>query len=486
VKGGGSIRLRLLAAAAVAIGIALIVAEIGLTYLFERQVERAVDADLATQLRQLIAGISLADGKVAVNQQPADPRFDEPLSGLYWQVETPDGTVLRASRSLWDRRLALPGSVNAGSGPRFDEITGPDGALLRTIVQTVEIQEAIGAGTARGTKDDGAAIAQGPAAAKGSNAGATADVARRLRLAIAIDHRQLTNASREFAVDLVPAMAILALLLIAAFTIQVAVGLKPFDRLRTAVSAIIQGRSRRLAVNVPREVRPLADEINRLLEAQEQVVAKARARAADLAHGLKTPLQVLAADVRALREKGEMAIADEINEIAETLRRHVDRELARVRIGAGTPTATHESNFRDTAGRVVNVLQRTPRGQELAFTVEAPEALTVPLDEADLAETIGNLAENASRFARRHVRIAATDSPTAVEIAVVDDGPGIPAKQREQALARGASFDARFGGTGLGLAIVTDTAEAYGGAIRLEDAAPGLRVVVTIPRRRAA
>ena len=99
MKGGGSIRLRLLAAAAVAIGIALIVAEIGLTYLFERQVERAVDADLATQLRQLIAGISLADGKVAVNQQPADPRFDEPLSGLYWQVETGDGTLLRASRS---------------------------------------------------------------------------------------------------------------------------------------------------------------------------------------------------------------------------------------------------------------------------------------------------------------------------------------------------------------------------------------------------
>ena len=485
MKGGGSIRLRLLAAAAVAIGIALIVAEIGLTYLFERQVERAVDADLATHLRQLIAGVSLANGKVAMNQQPADPRFDEPLSGLYWQVETGDGTLLRASRSLWDRRLALPGSVNTGSGPRFDEITGPDGALLRTIVQTVEIQEAIGAGIARGTKDDGAAIAQGPAA-KGSGAASTAEVARRLRLAIAIDHRQLTNASREFAVDLVPAMAILALLLIAAFTIQVAVGLKPFDRLRTAVSAIIQGRSRRLAVDVPREVRPLADEINRLLEAQEQVVAKARARAADLAHGLKTPLQVLAADVRALREKGEMAIADEINEIAETLRRHVDRELARVRIGAGTPTATHESNFRDTAGRVVNVLQRTPRGHELAFTVEAPEALTVPLDEADLAETIGNLAENASRFARRHVRIAATDSPTAVEIAVVDDGPGIPAKQREQALARGASFDARFGGTGLGLAIVTDTAEAYGGAIRLEDAAPGLRVVVTIPRRRAA
>jgi signal transduction histidine kinase len=453
----GSIRLRLLAAAAVAIGIALVVAEIGLTYLFERHIERGVDADLAVHLRQLIAAITLTGGKVAVGQQPGDPRFDQPFSGLYWQIEAPDGTLLFASRSLWDGRLALPKGGNAVGGREFSEITGPDGALLRALVQTVEVEEPRSAG------------------------GATMP----LRVVVAIDHRQLTAASREFAVDLVPAMAILALLLIAAVWIQVAVGLTPFDRLRTAVSDVIQGRRRRLPVDVPREVRPLADEINRLLEAQEQVLAKARARAADLAHGLKTPLQVLAADVRTLRRKGETEIADEINEVAETLRRHVDRELARARIGTAAAAAAHESNFHDIANRVVNVLQRTPRGQALDFAIEAPAALMVPLDEADLAETIGNLAENASRFARHNVRIAATATPAAVEIAVADDGPGIPAEQHERALARGASLDTRMGGTGLGLAIVAETAEAYGGALRLEDAEPGLRAVVTIPLRRA-
>ena len=268
-------------------------------------------------------------------------------------------------------------------------------------------------------------------------------------------------------------------------SIQVAVGLAPFDRLKLAVSDIIQGRTRRLRVEVPSEVRPLADEINSLLEAQDQALARARARAADLAHGLKTPLQVLAADIRALRLKGEAQIADEIGAVAETLRRHVDREMARARSGSAAAGAAHEANFRDIAGRVVNVLQRTPRGQELDFAIEAADALTVPLDEADLAETLGNLAENASRFARRHVRIAASRTPAAVEIAVADDGPGIPAEQRELALARGASLDTRNGGTGLGLAIVADTAEAYGGTLRLEDAAPGLRAVVTIPRRNA-
>jgi signal transduction histidine kinase len=445
----GSIRLRLLAAAAVAIGIALVVAEVGLTYLFERHIERSVDADLGVHLRQLIAAISLAAGKVAIGQQPGDPRFDQPFSGLYWQIETPDGTLLLASRSLWDGRLALPKGTNAVGGPEYSEITGPDGALLRALVRAVNVANT------------------------------------NLRVTVAIDHRQLTDASREFAVDLVPAMAILAVLLIAAVWIQVAVGLKPFDRLRIAVSDIIQGRSRRLPIEVPREVRPLADEINRLLEAQEHVLAKARTRAADLAHGLKTPLQVLAADIRTLRRKGETEIADEINEVAETLRRHVDRELARARIGTAAATAARESSFHDIANRVVNVLQRTPRGQALDFAIEAPDALMVPLDEADLAETIGNLAENASRFARHNVRIAASRTPAAVEIAVADDGPGIPAEQRDRALARGASLDTRMGGTGLGLAIVADTAEAYGGALRLEDAKPGLRAVVTIPRRSA-
>jgi signal transduction histidine kinase len=465
----GSIRLRLLAAAAVAIAAALVVAEIGLTYLFERHIERAVDADLAARLRKLIAAIGLADGTVTVAAQSGDPRFDQPLSGLYWQIETPDGGLLHASRSLWDGRLALPKSREPRGGADYIEVGGPDGGLLRAVVQTIEIQAARPAG--RDDRIDG-----------GNRAGPAAES---LRIAVAIDHRQITTASREFAVDLIPAMAFLALLLIAAVWIQVAVGLTPFDRLRTAVSSIIEGRTRRLTVEVPREVRPLADEINRLLEAQEHVLARARARAADLAHGLKTPLQVLAADVRDLRSRGEKQIADEINEVAETLRRHVDRELARARSGTAAVTATQESNFRDIAGRVVNVLQRTPNGHDLDFAVEAPEALTVPLDEADLAETIGNLAENATRFARHRVRIAATGTPTAVEIAVADDGPGIPEEQRKRALARGESLDTRPGGSGLGLAIVADTAEAYGGALRLEDAAPGLRAVVTIPRRRA-
>jgi signal transduction histidine kinase len=278
---------------------------------------------------------------------------------------------------------------------------------------------------------------------------------------------------------------VLAVLLIGALWIQVTVGLAPLARLRNAVSDIISGRANRLSTEVPSEVRPLASEINSLLAAQEQALARARSRAADLAHGLKTPLQVLAADVRALREKGESQLADEIGQVATTLRRHVERELARARIGATATGTAKETNVRDTAARVVAVLERTPRGRELAFALEIPPDLALAMDEADLTEIFGNLGENACRFAAVKVSISARSTQTEIETAVSDDGPGIPEAQREQALQRGARLDVRPGGSGLGLAIVADTAEAYGGSLRLEDAAPGLRAIVTIPRRSA-
>ena len=146
----GSIRLRLLAAAAVGIAIALIVAEVGLSYLFERHVERAVDADLGVHLRQLIAAISLEGGKVSIRQQPGDPRFDQPFSGLYWQVEGSDGSLLLASRSLWDSRLTLPTGIGRAGSAAFSEITGPESALLRALVRTIEIAAPQGARSAEG------------------------------------------------------------------------------------------------------------------------------------------------------------------------------------------------------------------------------------------------------------------------------------------------------------------------------------------------
>ncbi len=446
-----SIRFRLLVAAVLGVVVALTTAEFGLSYLFERHVERRIDAELSVHLQQLIAGIALADGKVTIAKPPTEPRFERPLSGLYWQVDLPDGTVLR-SRSLWDSTISVARDTPADGRVTLQEVAGPEKSLLRAVVRDVKI------------------------------AGPSGETS--IRVIAAIDHRDVTTATKAFAADAMPSLVVLGALLIAALWIQITIGLAPLGRLRSGVADIISGRSTRLSTAVPTEVGPLVSEINSLLEAREQTIAKARARAADLAHGMKTPLQVLAADVRTLREKGETEIADEIDHVSTTLKRHVERELARTRISAAAMSDAALTTLRAAAVRVVNVVERTPRGRELSFVVDVPADMTVAMDEADLIEVLGNLVENACRFAATRVTVRARDTAERIAIAVIDDGPGIPEEQRTLVLKRGIRLDQQSDGSGLGLAIVAETAEAYGGALRLEDAEPGLRVVVTIPRRR--
>ncbi len=433
--------------------LALAAAEFGLSYLFERHVERRIDAELTVHMQQLIAGLAVADGQVTIADPPTEPRFKRPLSGLYWQVESSDGNVLFRSRSLWDSTISVPHNTPTDGGATLTEVSGPEHSLLRASVRDVKI------------------------------AGPAGDTA--IRAIVAIDHRDITAATDAFAADAIPSLVVLAALLIAALWLQITVGLAPLGRLRSGVADIISGRATRLSTEVPTEVGPLVAEINSLLSAREQAIAKARTHAADLAHGMKTPLQVLAADVRTLRERGEKQIADEIDQVATTLKRHVERELARTRIGAAAMTDAALTNLHDAAERVVGVVERTPRGRALTFALKVPAELTVAVDEADLIEVLGNLVENACRFAATHVAITAKDIGNAVEIAVVDDGPGIPEEQRALVLQRGTRLDLRSEGSGLGLAIVAETADAYGGSFSLEDAAPGLRAVVTFPRLRA-
>ena len=447
---GGSIRLRLLFAAAISVVAALAIAGVGLTYLFERHVERRVQVELETHMRQLIAGLTLAaDGSLTVVDSPTDPRFATPLSGLYWQVEDLASGALTRSRSLWDRTLRLPKDDVADGAIHVHEIGGFDGAgTLVVLERRISIGESPG---------------------------------RSYLVVVAINHREVEVATRDFAFDLVPSLALLAAVLILAAFAQVVVGLRPLERLRNGLRAVVAGRASRLIADVPQEVRPLVDEINHLLDGQEKALIKARTAAADLAHGLKTPLQVLAADIRTLHDKGEEKLAEGIGEVAETIRRHVERELARAR-AAPAIAASVESNVATVAESVIGVVKRTPNGESLVFRLDVGRDVTAPLDSGDLAEILGNLVENASRFARTKVVVAASAAADRATISVADDGPGIAAEKRATALSRGTRLDLRGGGAGLGLAIVADIVEAYGGTFALEDANPGLLCIVEVPR----
>jgi signal transduction histidine kinase len=451
----GSLRLRLFATGAASILLALTVAAFGLLWLFERHVERRVVIELESDLRQLVSGLARsADGTLEINRLPAEPRFLEPLSGLYWQIaELPAGPVLR-SRSLWDATLNLPPDTLGDGEVHRHVLAGPGGASLLTVERLVVLPTSLGGG--------------------------------RVRTAVAIDRAEIRAAARAFGADLVPALGLLALVLAAAAWVQVTVGLRPLDAVRRRLSEVRSGRVARLGTAFPDEVRPLAAEVDHLLDAQEQAITRARARAADLAHGLKTPLTVLASTAEDLRDRGDTVMADEVASVADGMRRHVERELARARAGlpgrGGPP-----QQIRPVVDRVVGVLRRTPRGSDLDWQIALDDRLVAAIDAQDLAEMLGNLGENAGKWARGKVRFTGTTDGDGTLIVVEDDGPGIPDDAVGTALVRGGRLDETQPGTGLGLglAIVSDLVDAYGGSLTLgRSPLGGLRAAIRLPPRQ--
>jgi signal transduction histidine kinase len=424
----GSLRIRLVAGGIVAILIALTIAGAGLILLFERHVTRTIADDLDVHLNQLLAGIDVdPQNNLVATRPPVDPRFADPLSGLYWQVTDNRGQLLR-SRSLWDTTLALPADDLSPGEVHHHEIVGPAKAHVlaaeRSVILTV------------------------------------GDRRVAVRVAVAADLARVTRAAFAFAQDLAIALGLLGLVLVIATSIQVGIGLSPLDALRRGVAEIRSGRRLHLLAAVPAEVRPLVEEINGLLDAQEQEIERSRSRAADLAHGLKTPLAALAADAGRLRIRGEEAIANDIEAVGDAMSRHVDRELARARArGAMRNRAGVSAELAPLVHSLVATLARTPAGGRVIFEARIADGVHVPIDRTDLAEVLGNLLENAARHAAARVRISGGTGPA---IVIEDDGEGIAPDQIPRVLGRGVRLDERGEGTGLGLAIVEDVLSAYG------------------------
>jgi signal transduction histidine kinase len=449
----GSLRLRLLAAGAASILVALALAGLGLTLLFERHVERRVLVELELDLRQLIGHLGRGENGALLLERPlADPRFDVPLSGLYWQITEEPGGVLLRSRSLWDGTLDLPTDRLRTGEVHHHTIAGPGGATVLILERHIALPQRLG----------GSAV----------------------RAAVAIDRGEIHAAGRAFASELAPSLAVLAAVLIAAAWVQVTVGLRPLDAIRRRLAAIRTGAAARLGTDFPDEVQPLAAEVDGLLDTQDATIERARAHAADLAHGLKTPLTVLADDARQLRTRGEAELADEIAALVDGMRRHIERELARARAGVRARGGASQ-RVSPIAAQVVEVMRRTPRGKELGWQIDIPGDVAVGIDAQDLAEMLGNLVENAAQWARTSVRLSGWHDSDASGLLVEDDGPGVPDHEVATVLARGGRLDATKSGAGLGLAIVGDLVEAYGGSLALKRSPlGGLRAEIRLPGRR--
>ncbi len=425
-----SLRLRLVLTGALAILLSLGVSAFGLSALFGTHVERRAIAEMSAQLDQVLAGLDLAGGQVVLTGRPADPRFLQPYSGYYWQV-TLSGQTLR-SRSLWDREIELPALPLAADDQavplRFE---GPQDQMLLAAVRQVILPARLGAQQATAF--------------------------------VALDTAEIEQARRAFVADLTPYIILLAGVLIAGGWAQITIGLRPLVWLRERVGTVSVDPEARMGTNWPAEVGGLARELDGLLDARALDLDRARRRAGDLAHGLKTPLQALLGEAARLRETGAVKEAAEIEEVVAAMHRIVDRELSRAR--RQSDRAPVRSDLRRVLERILAVIRKTPDGRSLDWSVDLADGLWVALDHADLSEALGAVLENAARHARRAVHISAARRDGMIRLEVVDDGPGIPADQRDAMLARFARLDE--GGTGMGLAIADEILRSVGGQIIL-------------------
>ena len=423
-----SIRLRVLALAVASIVVTIAVAGASLVFFFERQVLRYVEQNLNLHWTELATAFGVdVDGQPELSQRLTDPRYQQPYGGAYWQVSEGGRPVLR-SRSLFDKELP---AATVGQGPENAyEVEGPDGSELYVVEREVTIDGGSGA--------------------------------RVFRLAVAVDHKQVVELRQAFGWDVTRVLVPIALVLVLFAWAQIWLGLRPLRMVGQQLNAVQSGRIRRMSQHFPDEIAPLVESINKLLDRQENLIRKARDRAGALAHGLKTPLTILGGEVRRLEAKGLHNEAERMQEQLGSIRTHVDREVARARtsgasVGCGAYTAVDE-----TVARLLRLMQHMPRGDRIFWQTEIPSDLGVDMDPHDFGEVIGNLLDNARKWAASRVTIRVENVGEKARITIEDDGPGFPGEADGIRPERGMTGRFDTMSSGLGLGIVEDILAEYG------------------------
>jgi signal transduction histidine kinase len=428
-RGTGSLTRRMIVVATVWISILLFAGGFALDRVLTGSLVRNFDSQLEYVVNAMIAASEIGpDGEVNFNRPPADQRFIEPYSGLYFQISG-TGADTFPSRSLWDRRLRVTDSYFHVQ-PHFYDSDEFDAEPLRIVERDVLLP------------------------------GSTV----RWRFQVAQGREGLDAQIRELRTTLIWSFALLGIGLVVLAALQTVYGLWPLRRVRKDVVAIRSGTKTRVPQDFPDEIRPLTDEINQLLAHSEEQAEEARRHAGNLAHALKTPLTVItnAATAR------DPDLHDLVCREATTMRRQVDHHLARARAIGRRASAQARARVWDSLQAVQRAVDRMY--ETVTVDIAGDKTAEVRVERQDLDEMLGNLVENAAKYGNGRVFVTVERGAGTIDILVEDDGPGIPEAHRSELFTRGKRLDTTGKpGTGLGLAIVRDVAEIYGGRITVEE-----------------
>ncbi len=405
---------------------------------------RRFDTDLAERHLQLI--VALANGALeadAIASELTNPLYERPYSGQYWQVTGGDGLIL-TSRSLFDAILSVP---EATADLRFGNSAGPDGEVRLAWRQI--------------TPDGGAP----------------------LTVAVANSLSQLYAERWEVRKSMLAGFAIIGLLGLMIAVLQTSAVLRPLTTLRDEINQRWDSGETLDPGRYPEEVSPLVQDINTLLARNRNIIERTRLQGADLAHALKTPSAILRNELVNFASGGEQtAVAQEA---LDRIDAQIIRSLARVRAANFAAPVQTATNLRNSASRLTRLFESMPENAARTLRMDVPGDLKVSMDAQDVEEVLGNILENGLKFCRSQVNLSAFQTDRATVMKIEDDGPGVPAKDRIEALRPGGRLDTATRGTGLGLAIASDIVQAYGGTLELLDSSAlgGLRVDITLPIR---
>jgi len=428
-----SIRVRLLTVAIISIVTTIAVAGASLVVFFERQVLRYVEQDLNIHWTELATAFG-TEGEAGLSQRLTDPRYQQPYGGAYWQVSESGRPILR-SRSLWDETLSAGEPRQGADRDKAFEVEGPGGAELYVVEREVTV--------------DGD---QGP---------------RIVSLAVALDHAQIVGLRQAFGWEVTRVLMPIGAVLVLFAWIQVSLGLRPLQAVGRDLNAVQTGQIRRMTRHFPDEVAPLVESINKLLDRQDNLVRKARDRAGALAHGLKTPLTILGAEVRRLNHAGQHGAAERMQEQLEIIRTHVEREVARARTSGASVGCGAYTQVDETIARLLRLMQYMPRGEQLVWQTSIPAELAVDMDPHDFGEVMGNLLDNARKWAKARIDIRVERAGEKARVIVEDDGSGFSGTGGARP-ERGMTGRSDSNSSGLGLGIVEDILAEYGTSLDID------------------